>query len=62
VRMCKLLRYRYLSVESVTTASSGKFGPQDLECHLAVMLEIPGQIHSRYATRAEFALDLVSVG
>jgi len=40
----------------------GEIGTQDLDRHLAVVLEVFGEIHRSHATGAEFALDAVPAG
>ncbi len=45
--------------EALGPDDRGKLGPQDLHRHLAVVLDIVGEIHRRHAAGAEFPLDLV---
>ena len=40
----------------------GEFGPQHLEGHLAVVLEVAGKIDRRHPARANLPLDGVAVG
>jgi hypothetical protein len=40
----------------------GQLRPQDLDGHVPVVFEVPGQVHRCHAAGANFAFDFVSVG
>ncbi len=52
----------YFLDEPIGPKNGGKFGPQDLHRHLAVVFQILGEIDRGHAARAEFFLDGVAVG
>ena len=47
--------------EAVGADHGGELGLQDLERHLAVVLQVLGQVHGGHAALAELALDQVAV-
>jgi hypothetical protein len=50
-----------LLYEPFGTEHRGEFGLEDLERHLAMVLEVFGQVHRRHAASPELALDEVAV-
>ena len=48
--------------EPLGTEDSSQLGSEDLHRHLAMMLQILGEVDRRHATRPELALDPVAVG
>ena len=50
-----------LAQEPLGADDRGEFGPQHLDCHLAVVLEVLGQVHGGHAALAELALEAVAV-
>ncbi len=48
--------------EPLGADDGGELRLQDLERHLAVVLQVLGEVHGGHATLAEFALDAVAVG
>ena len=48
--------------EALGADDGGELGLQDLERHLAVVLEVLGQVHRGHAPLAELPLDAVAVG
>ena len=51
-----------LAQEPLGADDGGQLGPQHLERHLAVVLQVLGQVHRGHAARAELPLDAVAVG
>ncbi len=60
--MGQLRRDLDLAHEPLGAESGGELGAEHLDGHLAMVLEILGEIHRRHAAGAEFALNRVSVG
>ncbi len=52
----------YFLDEPLGTEDGGEFGPQDFDRHLAVVLQVLGEVDRGHAARAEFFLDGVAVG
>ena len=51
-----------LTEEPLGADDRGQFGPQHLEGHLAVVLQVLRQVHRGHAAGAELPLDAVAVG
>jgi hypothetical protein len=51
-----------LGEEPFGSDHGGQLRPKYLECDLALVLEILGEVHSGHATRAELTLEAVAVG
>ena len=51
-----------LGEEPLDAQDRAEFGPEDLERHLAVVLEVGGEVDRGHAALAEHALDAVAVG
>ena len=51
-----------LAGEPLGAERGGQLGAQDLHRHLAVVLQVLGEIHGRHAALAELALDAVAGG
>ena len=51
-----------LGQEAFGAEDGGELGAEDLEGHLAVVLEVVGEVDRRHAALAELALDAVAVG
>ncbi len=51
-----------LTVKPLRSKRGGLFGPQDLDRHLALMLQVFGEMDRRHPTAAQRALDGVAVG
>src|SRR6185437_246528 len=51
-----------LAGEPVGAERGGQLGTQDLHRHLAVVLEVFGEVDGRHSALAELALDAVAVG
>ena len=60
--MVELRRDVDLLQEPIRSERRRQFGPQDLERHLTVELQVLGEIDRRHPTTAEFPLDGVAVG
>ena len=48
--------------EPVGAEDGGEFGAQHLERHVAVVLEVAGEVDGGHPAGAEFALDAVAIG
>jgi hypothetical protein len=48
--------------ESFFAYGSGEFGPKDFYGHLAIVLDIVGQVHRCHAAGAKFPFNAVAVG
>jgi hypothetical protein len=62
VRMLEIGGGGDLGQEPLGPDDGGKFGAQDLDRHLAVVLEVFGQVDGGHAALAELALDAIAVG
>ena len=62
VRMRELRRDVYLLKETIRTECRGQFGPKYLERHLAVELQVFGEVDRCHATATKFPLYGVAVG
>jgi hypothetical protein len=62
VRVLELRRGLDLLQEPVGTDHGGQLGPQHLQCDLAVVLQIFGEIDGGHAAFAEAAFDAVAIG
>ena len=51
-----------LAGEPLGAERGGQLGAQDLHRHLAVVLQVLGEVHRRHAALAELALDAVAAG
>ena len=62
VRMLQARGGLDLHQEALGAEHGGEFGLEDLHRHLAVVLEVLGEVDGGHAARAELALDQVTVG
>ena len=51
-----------LTEESLVAYSRRELCPEDFHCHIAVVLEVTGEIHRGHAARADLFLDGIAVG
>ena len=51
-----------LAEETLGAAHGAKLGVEDLDCHLAVMPDVDGQVDRGHATAAELTVDGIPVG
>ena len=61
VRMLKLGSRVNLGEEALAAQGRAEIGVQDLDRHIAVVLEVMSEIDRGHATRAEFALDAIAI-
>ena len=62
VRMPETGRDFNLLEESLATKNGGQLRAEDLECHLAAVFQVLGEIDRGHAARANFFLDGIAVG
>ena len=62
VRVLQVGRGRNLGDEPLGADDGGQLGAQHLDGHLALVLEVLGQVHRGHAAGPELALDAVAVG
>ena len=60
VRMSRVRCGLDLGQEALGTNDRGRFGLEDLECDLTLVLEVVGQLHGRHSALAELTLDRVA--
>ena len=51
-----------LPQEPLGPKSVGQFGPEHLDRHLAVVLQVLGEVHRRHSASAQLAFEAVAVG
>jgi hypothetical protein len=60
--MIQLCSDRDLEEEPLGAKRRCQLGLEDLDGDIAMMFGVPGEIHGRHPTSAEFALECVAVG